>query len=344
MSFDRILIDWYLKNKRDLPWRTTRDPYPIWLSEIILQQTRVEQGMKYFYHFIEKYPTVFDLAKAHEDEVLRSWQGLGYYSRARNLHKASKMVAQNNGIFPGSFVELQDLPGVGSYTAAAIASFCYDEAVPVIDGNVFRFLSRYLGIEEPINSSKAKKIFFEAASLLIPKNEPANFNQGMMEMGSLVCKPKNPKCSECPFQISCLAYSSDRIEDLPKKIKKTKVKPLHIDFYVIKKDDALVLKKRGEKGIWAGLYEFPNISTDSPKEIEMNLMSFLPAEIELEIKKVTTFNHLLSHKSITANFIQLQFNSEIYELKENEIWVANEEIENYGVHRLIEKYLESNPF
>ena len=223
MYISNTLISWYFSNKRDLPWRNTQDPYFIWLSEIILQQTRVEQGLPYYLHFAEKYPSVKHLAEASEDEIMRSWQGLGYYSRARNLHNAAKQVVNEyNSEFPKNYNELLKLKGVGEYTAAAIASFAYLEVCPVLDGNVFRFLSRYYGVKTPINSNNAKKEFIELAKQIIDPSQPHTFNQAIMEFGALQCKPKSPDCNVCPFQDSCYAFKNNEVAVLPIKEKKLK--------------------------------------------------------------------------------------------------------------------------
>ena len=223
MIFYNYLIKWYLENKRDLPWRKTTNPYHIWLSEIMLQQTRVAQGMPYFLSFVEAFPTVFDLAKAEEEQVLKLWQGLGYYSRARNLHKTAQYIATElNGVFPDNYKDLLQLKGVGDYTAAAIASFSYNEAVPVVDGNVFRVLSRYFDLDTDIAQAFAKKEFAALAFELMPKDTPATFNQAIMEFGALQCVPKNPDCAVCVFNESCAALQKKKVELLPVKSKKSK--------------------------------------------------------------------------------------------------------------------------
>ena len=234
MDFSNTLIKWYLQNKRDLPWRTTQDPYCIWLSEIILQQTRVAQGLPYFLAFTSSFPTVHDLAQASEQDVLKLWQGLGYYSRARNLHQAAQYISvELKGIFPKSYTELLGIKGVGTYTAAAIASFCYGEAVPVVDGNVFRVLARYLGVPADIAAASAKKEFAALANELMPKNQAALFNQALMEFGALQCVPKSPTCGACVFQSSCAALATKQVSSLPYKSKKTKVTVRHFNYLVL---------------------------------------------------------------------------------------------------------------
>lgn len=275
MEFSNLLIQWYLQNKRDLPWRNTVNPYHIWLSEIMLQQTRVAQGLPYFLSFTSSFPTVLDLANADEEQVLKLWQGLGYYSRARNLHNTAKLVAfERGGVFPDNYKELLQLKGVGEYTAAAIASFSYNEVVPVVDGNVFRVLSRYFDIETDIASSGAKKEFTELASELIPHDNPALFNQAIMEFGALQCVPKNPDCGTCVLNSGCLALQKNKVNELPVKLKKTKVRNRYFNYLVFSDDNQNhIVRKRTEKGIWHNLYEFPLIETAA--EVDFDTISKL---------------------------------------------------------------------
>lgn len=297
MNFSNSLIQWYLQNKRDLPWRNTVNPYHIWLSEIMLQQTRVAQGLPYFLSFTSSFPTVFDLADAHEEEVLKLWQGLGYYSRARNLHGTAKYVAfELNGIFPDNYNDLLKLKGVGEYTAAAIASFSYNEIVPVVDGNVFRVLSRYFDIETDIASSVAKKEFTELAKELIPKDNPALFNQAIMEFGALQCVPKNPNCEICVLNSGCLALQKNKVDQLPVKLKKTKVRNRYFNYLIFSDENQNhIIRKRTEKGIWHNLYEFPLIETERQGDFE---------EIsELISEKYGTEHEILSIKPVNENII-----------------------------------------
>jgi A/G-specific adenine glycosylase len=263
MTFSNALIKWYLQNKRDLPWRNTADPYPIWLSEIMLQQTRVAQGMPYFYSFLNAFPTVNDLADADEQQVLKLWQGLGYYSRARNLHQTAQYISKElNGVFPDSYSGLLQLKGVGEYTAAAIASFAYNEPVPVVDGNVYRLLSRYFGIESDISAGKTKKEFTALAAELLPKQQPAIFNQAIMEFGALQCVPKSPNCEDCIFNSSCVALQKGKVGELPVKSKKLKVRNRYFNYIVVAdKNRNTIIEQRTEKGIWHNLYEFPLLET-----------------------------------------------------------------------------------
>jgi len=314
MEFSNLLIQWYLQNKRDLPWRNTTNPYHIWLSEIMLQQTRVAQGLPYFLSFTSSFPTVFDLANANEEQVLKLWQGLGYYSRARNLHNTAKFVAYDlNGIFPDNYKELLQLKGVGEYTAAAIASFSYNEVVPVVDGNVFRVLSRYFDIETDIASSGAKKEFSELAKELIPHDNPALFNQAIMEFGALQCVPKNPDCERCVLNSGCLALQKNKVGQLPVKLKKTKVRNRYFNYLVFSDDNQqYILRKRTEKGIWHNLYEFPVIETVA--EVDFDAVSKLIFEeygskfeiLSIKPLKNDAILHKLSHQHLYIRFFQVR--------------------------------------
>jgi A/G-specific adenine glycosylase len=280
MNFSKLLIKWYLQNKRDLPWRNTTNPYPIWLSEIMLQQTRVAQGTPYFLSFTTAFPTVFDLAAASEEQVLKLWQGLGYYSRARNLHQTAQYVAQElSGIFPTTYKDLLKLKGIGEYTAAAIASFSYNECVPVVDGNVFRVLSRYFDIETDIAMASAKKEFAALAFELMPKDtrggderseaNPALFNQAIMEFGALQCVPKSPNCGICVFNESCAALQKKKVDQLPVKSKKLKVRNRFFNYLVVEDEkENTLIQKRTAKGIWHNLYEFPLIETEKEEDFD----------------------------------------------------------------------------
>ena len=254
--FSATIMAWYAEHHRELPWRQTKDPYAIWLSEIILQQTRVAQGLPYYERLLAAFPTIRDLAEAPESTLLRLWQGLGYYSRARNLQKAAQMVMREfGGLFPSTYDSIIQLPGVGPYTAAAIASFAFDEAKAVVDGNVFRVLSRVFAVETDIASSAARGIFTELAQSLIPASDPAGFNQAIMEFGALQCTP-SPDCSVCPLLVSCAAFNMHRIADLPVKSKKTKVKEMDMNYLVIEQNGQLLVRERTGEGIWKGLWEF----------------------------------------------------------------------------------------
>ena len=319
MIFSNSLIHWYLNNKRDLPWRNTHNPYNIWLSEIMLQQTRVAQGLPYYLDFISTFPTVFDLANAPEEKVLKHWQGLGYYSRARNLHYTAQFVANElKGEFPNNYKELLKLKGIGDYTAAAIASFSFNEAVPVVDGNVFRVLSRYFDIETDISLATAKKEFSNLAMELMPKNDPATFNQAIMEFGALQCVPKNPNCQNCIFNSSCAALQKKKVQNLPVKLKKIKISYRFFNYLVFEDDiKNTLIQKRDQKGIWQNLYEFPLIETEN--ELDLDAVSELiinKYKTEFEIVGVSNWNskgqiHKLSHQHLNINFWKVKVKGEI---------------------------------
>lgn len=319
MSFSNLLTRWYLQYKRDLPWRNTQNPYPIWLSEIMLQQTRVAQGLPYFLSFTNAFPTVFDLANASEEQVLKLWQGLGYYSRARNLHKTAQHVAfELNGVFPDNYHDLLKLKGIGDYTAAAIASFSYNEAVPVVDGNVFRVLSRYFDIETNIALASSKKEFAALAFELMPKDNPALFNQAIMEFGALQCVPKNPNCEICVMNNSCLALQKKKVQLLPVKSKKLIVTNRFLNYLVFEdENNKTVIRKRTGKGIWHNLYEFPLVET--PEEVGFDAISVVVKNQfsqNNEIVAITEFNsesliHKLTHQRLHIKFWKIRVNGTI---------------------------------
>ena len=313
MIFSKVLIQWYLQNKRDLPWRNTTNPYPIWLSEIMLQQTRVAQGMPYFLSFTTAFPTVFDLAEASEEQVLKLWQGLGYYSRARNLHKTAQYVATElSGVFPETYIDLLKLKGVGEYTAAAIASFSYNEAVPVVDGNVFRVLSRYFDVETDIAQASAKKEFADLAFEVMPKDNPAIFNQAIMEFGALQCVPKSPDCSICIFNESCAALQKNKVDQLPVKVKKLKVRNRYFNYLVLEDETGnTIVQKRTDKGIWHNLYEFPLIETEREEDfdavtvhLQTNFRDHYQVKSLLEYNEKSIL-HKLSHQHLHIKFWKL---------------------------------------
>jgi A/G-specific adenine glycosylase len=313
MNFNNTLTTWYLENKRDLPWRNTTDPYHIWLSEIMLQQTRVAQGLPYYLSFLEAFPTVFDLAEANEEQVLKLWQGLGYYSRARNLHATAKHVAyQLNGIFPSDYESLLQLKGIGEYTAAAIASFCYNENVPVVDGNVYRVLSRYLNIDTDIAGANAKKEFSLTAKELISKENPGLFNQAIMEFGALQCVPKNPNCEICVFNASCAALSLKRVNELPIKLKKIKVKQRFLNYlFILDKVNKTIIQQRTHKGIWHNLYEFPLIETEIEEDNDIVLFLIqekVPNFSSISLMESETITHKLTHQQLKIKFWKINQN------------------------------------
>ncbi|WP_457619012.1 A/G-specific adenine glycosylase [Lutibacter sp.] len=309
MSFSNQLILWYLHNKRNLPWRATVNPYKIWLSEIILQQTRVDQGMEYYYKFIKNFPTVKELALASEEQILKLWQGLGYYSRARNLHFSAKYVMNElYGEFPKTYNELIKLKGVGDYTASAIASICFNEATAVVDGNVYRVLARYFGISTPINSTKGIKEFKQLAQQLLDTENSGTHNQAIMEFGALMCKPQNPTCSNCPLNDSCVALSKKRVNKFPVKGNKIKIKKRYFNYIVIEAEDNKTKIVKREKGIWKNLYEFPLIETVNlinEKQLvelkEFNML-FETADITIKLFNNNVIIHKLSHQHIYTKF------------------------------------------
>ena len=313
MNFSKTLTTWYLENKRDLPWRNTTNPYHIWLSEIMLQQTRVAQGLPYYMAFTKEFPAVFDLAKANEEKVLKLWQGLGYYSRARNLHATAKHIAEDlNGIFPSDYKSLLQLKGVGEYTAAAIASFCYNEVVPVVDGNVFRVLSRYYNVETDIASANAKKEFTLLGQEVISKENPALFNQAIMEFGALQCVPKNPNCEICPLNTSCAALSLKKVSELPIKGKKLKIKNRFLNYlYIVDNKNKTTINQRTAKGIWHNLYEFPLVETEilETDEVVLSLIRNEFKDItDIILMETETITHKLSHQHLHIKFWKIKRN------------------------------------
>ena len=347
MNFGNEIIKWYQQNKRDLPWRNTRDPYLIWLSEIILQQTRIDQGLSYYHRFAEKYPDVKLLAAAKEDDVLKLWQGLGYYTRARNLHKAAKQITTAfSGKFPSEHNSIKSLKGVGDYTAAAIASFAFDLKYPVVDGNVFRLLSRFYGIETPIDTSAGKKEFTEIAGTLMRNHSPAVFNQAIMEFGSRVCKPANPECEMCPLNISCYAFKNNCYSSFPVKKNKTKTSNRYFNYLVIQDKNSFFIRKRNAKDIWQGLHDFPMIETKS----SMKQIDFLKSDDwkntfkghKVKLTKVSPeFKHVLSHQLIYATFYEISADINLFNETENQWKKVNaKSVKKYAVPKLIERYIE----
>lgn len=333
------LIEWYKINKRDLPWRDTKDPYKIWLSEIILQQTRVDQGKSYYLKFIDNYPTINDLANATENEVLNDWQGLGYYSRARNLHATAKHISENlGGIFPTTYDEIIKLKGVGPYTGAAIASIVFLEPKALVDGNVYRVLSRYFDISTPIDSTEGKKEFQGVADSTIPKKEPDVYNQAIMEFGALHCVPSNPDCNSCVLNDECQAFYNKTVAQRPVKSKKIKVRERHFYYGIFIENGKVILQKRLQSDIWQHLYEFPLL--ESPKALKEkeitkqfeNLYQLKPTFISDEIK------HILSHQQIITRFVH--FLKIPKELASSAMKLS--ELEHTPLPRLIDKYLKDN--
>ena len=373
MEFANTIISWFRENGRALPWRETRDPYAIWLSEIILQQTRIAQGWEYWERFMAQYPTVEDLAAAHEDEVLKLWQGLGYYSRARNLHTAAKQIV-SLGHFPDTLEGIKQLKGVGDYTAAAIGSFAFDIPAAVVDGNVYRVLARYFGIDTPINSTQGKKEFAALAQSLLPSSKfsdvlssispVAAYNQAMMDFGAIQCTPQSPKCLLCPLAETCEAMRTNRVAELPVKQKTLKVKTRHLSYIYIRCKGETAIHRRGEGDIWQGLWEPFNASDiaeacASPSSAQASLSS---TKFSTSLTKLSSFKkelaadlhlsnvdalqllaqdvkHVLTHRILFADFYLLETEARP-QLPDDYIWIKEEEIEDYGIPRLIELLLE----
>jgi A/G-specific adenine glycosylase len=341
------LIKWYRKHQRPLPWRETTDAYIIWLSEIILQQTRVEQGTPYFFRFLEKYPDIQSLARAPEDEVLKLWQGLGYYSRARNLREAAGTVVERyQGKFPDNFDSIRSLKGIGDYTAAAIASFAFGLPHPVIDGNVYRFLSRYFGIDCPVDSSEGKKIFKEVALKIMDKNNPAEHNQAIMEFGALQCTPLHPTCQRCPFSNTCYAHKNDRVAFLPVKGKKTKIRNRFFNYLVLKGNEYIFLRQRPESDIWRNLYDFPLIETDisvEPDELFSTRQWIeLVGNSRYHVNSVSQQSlHKLSHQHLFMRFYELDLKGEFKgNFNDRLLKIRLEQAGNYPVPKPVANYLE----
>lgn len=343
MYFSKQIVSWYHKNKRSLPWRNTKDPYKIWLSEIILQQTKIKQGLPYYKKFIISFPTIHDLANASENKVLNLWQGLGYYTRARNLHLTAKEISKkNDGLFPNEYKKIIKLKGVGAYTAAAIASFAFNLPFAVVDGNVIRVLSRFFGIIEPFDTVKGKKIFQKKAQELLDLNNVNIYNQSIMEFGALQCVPKSPDCAICKIKIKCFAFNHNKVTQLPIKKSKLIIKKRYINFLIICENDNILIQKRNN-GIWKGLYQFPIIESNIEKaegdissSIEWNSL-FNNNEKILKISPI--IKHKLSHQLILARFWHIKSK---HNINNNIISIAKEDIDKYPIPRLIEKYLENN--
>jgi A/G-specific adenine glycosylase len=350
MNISAILTSWYQKHRRSLPWRDTNDPYRVWVSEVILQQTRVNQGIEYYYRFLERFPEVCILADAPLDEVLKLWQGLGYYTRARNLHKAAhKVCYDHQGQFPRTYEGLIQLPGIGEYTASAVASFCFNEPVAVVDGNVARVLSRLEGIDLPVNSSRGKKELAKLAQSIISRKDPAAHNQAIMEFGSLQCTPRQPDCPECPLKDRCAAYQGGMVNQLPVKQRKQKKRRRHFYYLDIEHQGDIFLHKRKENDIWNSLYQFPLIETHQPLEIPelahteqwQKLFSGLTPEINGVSEP---YRHVLSHQKIEARFIRVKLHTTNPQLEKHYLRVDPQKLQNVAVPRLIDKYLEAEKY
>lgn len=344
LRLSSMLCRWYDVNKRDLPWRKTNDPYHIWLSEVILQQTRVDQGYSYYINFVNRFPSIDLLAHAEEDEVLKLWQGLGYYSRARNLHAAAKYIMNElGGIYPVLYKDVLALKGVGEYTAAAVVSFAYNQPYAVVDGNVYRVLSRVFGVSDAIDSSKGKKVFKEIAESVLDRANPGLHNQAIMEFGALQCIPTSPDCDNCPLSIVCVAYSEKLVSQLPVKEGKQKVKSRYFYYFDCHYEGDRFFRKREGKDIWHGLYEFPLIETTEEMPIEMlcqedSFKKLFANSVEL-IKYEIKLKHVLSHQVIYATFYKVELSENM--LPPSYLKIDTAEIDSYPVSRLVHKYLDS---
>ena len=325
-GFAQTLLKWFEAYGRELPWRETHDPYAIWLSEIILQQTQVKQGWDYWQRFMRRWSTVDDLAAASEDEVLREWQGLGYYSRARNLHNAAQQIVAL-GHFPDTLEEIKQLKGVGDYTAAAIGSIAFGLPAAVVDGNVYRVLARYFGVETAINSTEGKKEFAALAQSLLPETSAGLYNQAIMDFGAIQCTPQSPKCVVCPLQESCEALRTGKVSTLPVKEKKLKIKERHLIYIYIRCQGETAIHRRGEGDIWQGLWE-PLLMEDGRWKMEDGLRCVAKG-----------VKHVLTHRVLTADFYLWETETKP-ELPEDYIWIKEEDIDNYGIPRLIDKLLK----
>lgn len=345
MSISRTFTNWYLQNKRNLPWRDTQNPYEIWVSEVILQQTRVDQGLAYYHRFLEVFPTLDALAQAELTDVLKVWQGLGYYSRARNMHEGARYIREHFGSsFPPNYQQLLSIKGIGEYTAAAIGSFSFNLPYAVVDGNVSRVIARLFGIYEPINSTAGIKQIKQMAGEILDTVNPGIHNQAMMEFGAIQCTVHRPECNICPFSMTCHAFNRQTVNSLPVKIKKQKVRDRFFYYLVIHHQQQVALKQRTGKDIWEGLYEFPLIETQTPETIEKITLLIewrsLTENITHEIHSVSKeYIQLLSHQKIHARFIQMTIKDDHSQKQNRFSFYPIDRLKDFPLHRLIEKYL-----
>ena len=341
LFFAKKLLGWYQENKRDLPWRKTKNPYYIWISEIILQQTRVNQGMDYYLRFIQNYPQIEDFAKAHLDQILKDWEGLGYYSRARNMHQtAQKILHEYQGHFPQKYKDLLTLKGIGPYTAAAIASIAFEEKIAAVDGNVYRVLSRFYAEKTPIDSTQGQKLFFEYAQALISEENPGDFNQAMMELGATICLPKNPQCSFCPLQGDCKGWKAKNSLDYPIKTKKVKIKQRKFVFFFIHEKENLIIFQQKKQDIWRELFLFPQLEF-SEESFEINDFShFEFLKTALSFAQNPPIKHILTHQHLTIYFLEYFFEKIPEKLKKDFIFIAKDQINNFGFPVPISEFLK----
>ena len=340
-----ILLSWFAREGRDLPWRRTRDPYRIWLSEVILQQTRVAQGLEYYLRFTERFPDIAALAAAPEDEVLKLWQGLGYYSRARNLHAAARQVMSRfGGVFPATYGEVRALPGVGDYTAAAVCSIVYDAPCAVLDGNVYRVLARLFDIGIPIDTTAGKRTFAELAQLQLDTSRPGLYNQAIMDFGALQCTPANPSCNDCPLRDECLSLAAGTVAERPVKAGRTRIRPRYLNYLHLECGGRIALRRRPEEDIWQGLYDLPAIESDRPLDFTelaaappfRDMFGTLPYRL---VRTIRMPKHQLSHQTLHAAYHRLALDA----------WpsaaggwtlVPYEQLEDYAIPRLLDRYFE----
>ena len=348
MKISEIILDWYKKNRRPLPWRETKDPYSIWLSEIILQQTRVQQGMNYYLKFLDHFPDVHSLASASEQQVIKLWQGLGYYSRARNLLVAARQITRDyNGRFPETYEEIIKLKGVGPYTAAAVASIAFHKPVPVVDGNVARVISRLFAIREPVNGSRGEKLIRKFAGELLLIEHPGDHNQAMMEFGALQCIPVNPGCPDCPLLDHCSAYGEGMVAELPRKVKKQKIRNRYFTYLVIRQGDYTFMSRRTGNDIWKGMYEFPlmeheNMPDDKDILYTAGELMALPDD-DIKIEKLSpVILHQLTHRKIHARFLHVSINGAKKDFPSDWEKIRWDAIGVHPLPRLIDRYLEQN--
>lgn len=341
------LAVWFEDHKRELPWRSSPTPYYTWLSEVILQQTRVSQGLDYFNRFVERWPSIGDLAAATEEEVLKQWQGLGYYSRARNLHKCAKeVVARHGGEMPSDYALLVRLPGIGPYTAAAIASIAFGLPHAVVDGNVYRVLSRLYDIDIPINTDEGSKTFAALADELLDRDHPGRHNQALMEFGALHCVPKNPACPTCPLREHCLALEHGTVEERPVKERKTKIRTRYFNYLIIRDLNNIYLRRRDGNDIWQGLYDFPCVESDHTMTVEevVNSQVFndLLSGITFKINRISRqYTHKLTHQTIIATFFEIKIFDFLPVIQKNNILLVSEnELVHYPIPKLIDKFLQ----
>jgi A/G-specific adenine glycosylase len=337
-NFNLQLFEWHDGLDRYLPWKTTQDPYKIWLSEVILQQTRVAQGTPYYLRFCEAFPTIKDLANASEDKVLRVWQGLGYYSRARNMHATAKYIANHlQGDFPKTYIELIALKGIGHYTAAAIASFAYGLPHAVVDGNVYRVLSRYFGDSIPIDSQDGKNRFKLLAEQLLDRSQPAKWNQAIMDLGAVVCTPKNPFCNQCPLQDQCKAKEENTIELYPVKTKRIQKTTRHFHYLLLKEDGFTFIEKRSGKDIWKGLYQFPLMEYHEGRILKDAASWHL--DLVSNVDYICSDKQVLTHQKIIGHFFEVEVSFQELNLPDSYIKVAIDELSNYAFPKIIHKFI-----